>query len=233
MLLNEPNRNRILSFIHILILLLSIVLVVGISIDIFSENKVYTQSPYFEIQFWICICFLVCFFIELFLSKKKWKYFFSNLIFLIVSIPFLNVVSYFHLSVPEELTYVLRFVPLLRGGYALALVVRWFTKNKISSMFVVYLSLLMTAVYFSSLVFYSLEYSLNPLVKGYGDALWWACMNSITIGCNIIAVTTTGRVLSVLVGAIGMMMFPIFTVYVTNIITSNTKSDRDNKHDEQ
>lgn len=118
-------------------------------------------------------------------------------------------------------------MPLLRGGYALALVVRWFTKNKISSMFVVYLSLLMTAVYFSSLVFYSLEYSVNTMVKGYGDALWWACMNATTIGSNIFAITPTGRVLSVLLGAIGMMMFPIFTVYVTNLITDNTKTSRD------
>ena len=45
----------------------------------------------------------------------------------------------------------------------------------------------------------------------YGGHLWmWT-----TVGSNIIAVTPTGRVLSVLLAALGMMMFPIFTVYVT------------------
>ena len=40
---------------------------------------------------------------------------------------------------------------------------------------------------------------------------------------NIIAVTVTGRVLSVLLAALGMMMFPIFTVYITNLIQQSNK----------
>ena len=50
-------------------------------------------------------------------------------------------------------------------------------------------------------------------------------MDVTTVGSNIIAMTTTGRVLSVLLAALGMMMFPIFTVYVTQIYTRNRKSD--------
>ena len=58
---------------------------------------------------------------------------------------------------------------------------------------------------------------------GYGDALWWAFMDVTTVGSNIIAVTATGRVLSVLLAALGMMMFPIFTVYVTSLIQKKNK----------
>jgi preprotein translocase subunit YajC len=43
-------------------------------------------------------------------------------------------------------------------------------------------------------------------------------MDVTTVGSNIIAVTVTGRVLSVLLAALGMMMFPIFTVYVTSLV---------------
>lgn len=43
------------------------------------------------------------------------------------------------------------------------------------------------------------------------------------MGSNIEAVTGVGRVLSVLLAALGMMMFPIFTVYVTNLITTRNK----------
>ena len=46
-------------------------------------------------------------------------------------------------------------------------------------------------------------------------------MDATTVGCNITAVTTVGRILSVLLAALGMMMFPIFTVYVTNILTKH------------
>ena len=46
-----------------------------------------------------------------------------------------------------------------------------------------------------------------------------AAMDATTVGSNIIAVTPVGRILSVVLAAIGMMMFPIFTVYITNILT--------------
>lgn len=48
-------------------------------------------------------------------------------------------------------------------------------------------------------------------------------MDVTTVGSNIIAVTATGRVLSVLLAALGMMMFPIFTVYVTSLIQKKNK----------
>ena len=48
-------------------------------------------------------------------------------------------------------------------------------------------------------------------------------MDVTTVGSNIIAVTVTVRVLSVLLAALGMMMFPIFTVYVTSLIQKKNK----------
>ena len=72
-----------------------------------------------------------------------------------------------------------------------------------------------------------MEHGTNPLVTGYGDALWWAFMDVTTVGSNIIAVTVTGRVLSVLLAALGMMMFPIFTVYVTSLVERRNKEKQD------
>ena len=80
---------------------------------------------------------------------------------------------------------------------------------------------------FLNLAFYVMEHGSNPLVKGYGDALWWAFMDVTTVGSNIIAVTVTGRVLSVLLAALGMMMFPIFTVYVTSLVERRNKEKQD------
>ena len=51
-------------------------------------------------------------------------------------------------------------------------------------------------------------------------------MDVTTVGSNIIAVTPTGRVLSVLLAALGMMMFPIFTVYVTSLVERRNKERR-------
>ena len=68
---------------------------------------------------------------------------------------------------------------------------------------------------------------MNTLVTGYGDALWWAFMDVTTVGSNIIAVTVTGRVLSVLLAALGMMMFPIFTVYVTSLVQKRNQEKQE------
>ena len=78
--------------------------------------------------------------------------------------------------------------------------------------------MLLATVYFSSLIFFVLEHKVNSEVSSYSDALWWAFMDVTTVGSNVYAVTVTGRVLSVLLAALGMMMFPIFTVYVTSLV---------------
>ena len=48
-------------------------------------------------------------------------------------------------------------------------------------------------------------------------------MDVTTVGSNIYAVTATGKILSVVLAALGMMMFPIFTVYVTNLVQRTTQ----------
>ena len=125
------------------------------------------------------------------------------------------------------MTYFLRFIPLVRSGWALAIVVGWLTSNRASGLFVSYLTMLLAMVYFSSLIFFVIEQKVNPEVKDYNDALWWAFMDVTTVGSNIIAITPTGRILSVLLAALGMMMFPIFTVYVTSLVQSANKKKED------
>ena len=155
------------------------------------------------------------------------RYVATHFIFLLVAIPYQNIIAYMGWTFSPEVTYMLRFIPLVRGGYAMASVVGWLTYNRASGLFVSYLTMLLATVYFSSLAFYVMEHGSNPLVKGYGDALWWAFMDVTTVGSNIIAVTVTGRVLSVLLAALGMMMFPIFTVYVTSLVERRNKEKQD------
>ena len=110
----------------------------------------------------------------------------------------------------------------------MAIVVSWFTYNRAAGLFVTYLIILVSTVYFASLTFYLFEYKINPDVKAYTDAVWWAAMDVTTVGSNIIAVTGVGKVLSVVLAALGMMMFPIFTVYVTNLVTQRNKEAAEN-----
>lgn len=217
------RKRGIYGFMHVIILLLSLFLVISISIDTFKNIQFYTQTSYLKIQLWICLFFLFDFFLEFFLAKDKLRYFRTHFIFLLVAIPYQNIISYFHWQFSEEVMYFIRFIPLVRGGYALAIVVGWLSYNKASGLFISYVTMLLATVYFSSLIFYVLEHKVNTGVKDYWDALWWAFMDVTTVGSNIIAVTPTGRVLSVVLAALGMMMFPIFTVYVTSLVQESNK----------
>lgn len=206
---------------HILILLLSIFLVVCISIDSFHNEAFYNEPQFMKVQFWICVIFLADFFIEFFLSERKGNYLATHFLFFLVSIPYNSIISHYGWTFDPQLTYCLRYIPLIRGGYAMSIVVSWFTYNKATGLFISYLATLLFTIYFASLAFFLFEHGVNPLVVNYDDALWWAFMDATTVGCNITAVTTVGRILSVLLAALGMMMFPIFTVYVTNILTKH------------
>ena len=203
------RKKGVYGVLHIIILLLSLFLVISISIDTFKNIPFYTQTSYKKIQLWICLFFLFDFVLELFLA-----------------IPYQNIIEYYHIITSPELSYFLRFVPLVRGGYALAIVVGWLSYNKASGLFVSYLTMLLATVYFSSLIFFVLEHKVNPLVANYGDALWWAFMDVTTVGSNISAITVTGRVLSVVLAALGMMMFPIFTVYVTSLVQKSNEEKK-------
>lgn len=213
---------------HLIVLLLSILLIVLISIDTFNSKSFFIQPQFLKWQFWICVVFIMVFFVELCLAPKKWKYFYRNFIFLLVSIPYQAIIHHFGWHLTEQMEYLIRYMPLIRGGYAMALVVGWFTSNKATGLFLSYLITLLSTVYFASITFFLFEFKVNPLVKDYSDALWWAMMDMTTVGSNIVAITGVGRVLSVLLAALGMMMFPIFTVYITNLIT---RTHKDSKND--
>lgn len=223
--LNEFFRKKgIFILLHILILALSVLLIVMISIDTFNGVEFYVQSQFQKWQFWICVVFMADFFIELFLSDRKGHYLATHIIFFFVAIPYQAIIYHYGWHISRELDYVIRYMPLIRGGYAMAIVVGWFTSNRATGLFFSYIITLISTVYFASLTFFLFEHGVNPLVKQYKDALWWAAMDVTTVGSNIVAVTGVGRVLSVLLAALGMMMFPIFTVYVTNLLTKRNQN---------
>ena len=49
-------------------------------------------------------------------------------------------------------------------------------------------------------------------------------MTATTAGCDIAAVTSVGRVISILLALAGMMLLPVFTVYLTTLIRTGRVS---------
>lgn len=217
-------RDKGIYFVlHMIILVLSVYLVYLISRDTFDNIPFYEYSKFQKTQTWICIVFMIDIVIEFFLSKKKWHFAYSHFLFFLICIPYTAIIYHYGWQLPQEVQYLLRYIPLIRSGYILAVVVGWFSYSRATGLFFSYLIILLSTVYFASMTFYLFEHGPNPLVKNFRDAIWWAAMDVTTVGSNIEAVTTVGRVLSVMLAALGMMMFPIFTVYITNIVTNHNR----------
>lgn len=210
------RQHILLTVGHFAVMLLSLGLIVFISVDTFKDIPFLNNKVYMTFQFWVCIIFMLDFFLGLFLSSDRRGYFKRQWLFLLISIPYLNIISVFHIDFEATTLYYIRFIPLFRGAYALMIVVGYFSSNRALSLIAQYAVLLLSVIYFSSLIFYYVEKDINSDVNTYWDALYWAFMNMDTVGSYISAVSVIGKILSIILAVSGMMMLPLFTVYVTS-----------------
>ena len=74
------------------------------------------------------------------------------------------------------------------------------------------------------------EHEVNPSVPDYWSSLLWSIMSLTTAGCSIHAMTVTGRVLGVVLSAVGLIFFPIFTVFLTDSYANQSNSDDNDAH---
>lgn len=202
-----------------LVIALSAVLIVFISIDTFLQKPFLTNPVYMKFQFWMCIVFMAEFFVQAYLSGSGMRYVGRNILFLLVSIPYLNVIQELHVDLDPQELYYIRFVPLLRAAFAMAIVISYVSTNKIVGLFWSYVSIVLLSVYFASLIFFQEEGGINPGVPSYWSSLWWCCLEATTIGAPVNPLTVVGKVLAAVLSVMGVVTFPLFTVYLGNIVS--------------
>lgn len=205
---------------------LSAILIVYISVDTFTGRDFLANQTYMKFQFWMCMFFIFDFLYELAFAADRKRYLKTRWFFLLMSVPYLNLVAHYHISLSAAELYWVRFVPLGRATMALALVVGYLSKNRVSSVLASYIMVLLAFIYFGSIIFFNAEHATNPRVHSYWNALWWASMDTTTIGCDIQPLTVVGKVTSAVLACMGVMVFPLFTVYVTNLVTRLAQAHR-------
>lgn len=221
----EARRKRILNCFQTAILILSVLLIVFISYDTFKNIPFLANRSYMLFQLFTCLVFITDFFVELKLTPHGGKaaYIKSRWFFLIISIPYLNIIDILNIGMSAGMLYFARFLPLVRGALALAIVLNYIAANKITGIFVSYLSILLLTVYFAGLIFYNRESPINPGVTSYWEAFWWCGMQATTLGCSLSPVTVAGKLLAVILSLMGTIMFPLFTVYLSSLILKSRK----------
>lgn len=221
----RKSADYVLPLMHTIVLVLSVLLIVFISYDTFNGENFIDNLAYMRFQFWMCMFFILDFFVEWIYAERKWRYFCTRFIFLLLSIPYLNILPYLELGPRLEHLYILRFIPLSRAALAISIVFGYFSKNAVTNLFSSYLVILLMIVYFCSLIFFQYEHGVNTDVDTYWTALWWSAMNMSTVGCYINPLTVEGRVIAVVLPIAGMIIFPLFTVYLTDYVKRHSRSN--------
>lgn len=206
------------ELINYLVLILSFGLLGFISWDTFKGMDFLNNPVYMHYQFIVCMIFLVEYFYRFLISHHKKRFFILSLPFLIISIPYLNIINYFSWQFSPETLFCIRLIPLMRGLIALVMVVVFITEKLTTTVFASYVLVLVPIVYMSGLLFYMVEKQVNPAIKNFWYAQWWAGMSVTTIGCYINPVTATGMILGFILSLLGIIMFPLFTVYFGDVI---------------
>ena len=140
-------RGYVQTTMNLVVLLLSFVLIIWISIDTFNRVDLLTNHSYMQFQFWVCMVFILDFFVGLIFAKDRLRFFKHRIFFLILSIPYLNIINTLDISLNAEAVYFARFIPLMRGALALTVVVGYISSNSVTSLFMSYLTIMLFVVY--------------------------------------------------------------------------------------
>jgi hypothetical protein len=192
-----------------------------ISYDMLRNISFLDDSRYVKAQLWACLLYQVDIIISFMYAPRKWRYVVTHITFFLVCVPYLSIFEFFGVEITRGLHYFLHIIPFVRVAYVVAIVAGAFRYNSVTGVFTAYMTLLVIVVYLSGLIFFVEEHTVNPEVNDYWSALYWSILSLDTVGCSIPEYTVIGKVLSVVLSAGGLILFPVFTVFIANALTGN------------
>ena len=225
------NAGR--DFMKMFSLVAAIALLVGLSLEVLSGHRRVFSEWYMWLQFGVCVVFMIDFLYSLYyykrratISEERRHRAWLDVLFLLISLPYLNILSWLHITPGRDIAMLVATLPIIRSYIVMGMVVEWLLDSAVERIFGAYLLTIVGVTYLAALMFYDYEIDLNDELRNFGNALWWSCQNATTVGSAIAPVTVVGKVLSILLPVIGMMFFPIFTLYVTDLYSSKSSADK-------
>lgn len=207
---------RIANLFNTISLAASIVLLVGISFEVTGGEKSGFADWYRTLQLIVCSIFFATALFRLMIAQYRHKHWLRDLLFAVASIPYMDILEWSGANLEHSSVRILAFAPVLISIMATVVILEWLIEGKKRRLMAAYVLTVTMFTYISALLFYDCEMGVNSHLKTFGDALWWAWMNVTTVGAEIFPVTAIGKVICVLLPVVGMMFFPIFTVYVSD-----------------
>ena len=223
----ETSKRMWIDTFNSISLIASVLLIVGISIEIMHGDHIHFSEWYMFLQLCVCIVFIITLILRLSDAERRRRHLVGDVLFLLISIPYLNILNWIGVDMSADMAHVIGFIPILRSMLAMTIIVDWLVKGRSKRLLAAYLITVVMFTYIAALIFFDYEMGVNPKLTNFGNALWWAWMNVTTVGAEIFPVTAIGKIVCVLLPSVGMMFFPIFTVYVSQYYTSPDSGKND------
>ena len=155
MSLTDTSRNEITNSLSILKVIAGVVLLVAVSWEIIGGDHTRFSHTYLTVQLAVCILFLCDFFVRWAAAMHKGRFFGRNILFFLISIPYLNILDWSGADLPRYWAMLIGVMPLMRAFLALYVVVRWLVDNKIRQLFTAYIFTVVVFTYISTTTKYS------------------------------------------------------------------------------
>lgn len=200
---NIPWFQKLLLFLSLYVVA---ELYISSTIDYSPEVRLILE----RIDFVICILFLYEFFTGIYRAESRWQYFKVHWIDLISSIPTVGALR------AGRLVRIIRILRVLRSA---KFVINYFNKNSSVNTFKNLMIGSVMVILLFTLSFYHLEKDVNPNITTIGDSLWWTTITTITVGFlqDIPPVTIEGKIFSVVLILLGMVIFSTLTGTITDL----------------
>lgn len=211
----EPWKKVVLMIVDIIVLLAAGWLISMATLDAINNMSFISSDVYRNNQLRICLVFLFGLCVDCAFSPQKGHYLLTHIWAFAICIPYNWLLNIFHVEIHGQLQFLLALLPLIRAVVVLAEVLRGMRMRRSTSLLSAYIVLLIAIVYFSALMFFIAESGVNTAVHSLRSAIYWSAMCLSTCGSNVPECTTIGKTLSVVLSAVGVAFFPVFTVYIT------------------
>ena len=136
MSLTQSARAGIRDALGVVKLIAGVVLLVALSWEIIAGDHVHMSRTYLAIQFVVCLVFLCDFFVRWAAAERPGRFFWRNLPFLLLSVPYLNILAWSGVGMTHDWGVLVGLIPLLRAFLAMVIIVRWLvSENRMRRLF--------------------------------------------------------------------------------------------------
>lgn len=211
--------KRLTNF-EIVLLILSIYVVLELYLETVFDYSPQLARIVIIVDTVICAVFLYDFFSRYVKAEKKWEFIRINWIDFVSSIPYFGILRI------GRLARIIRILRIVRTAkFLFRIINRKSASSTFKNLLIIYVILLILL----SFSFYHFEHLENVHINSIWDSIWWNTITSLSLGFlqDIAPISLQGKILSVVLIIMGMVLFGAMISLFTDYFISEEKIESD------